>query len=106
MNHIKLDNLNFPKDVLQTKVVENLYILKNNLIGNSLTSEIEDLFQTNVLDITIDGKKFCRKKDFDETKHFSKQIFSEYISKNYKQINFDSFKPMLDALTEVVKNYN
>lgn len=85
------------------KINKNLYILTIPLC-NKTEIEMEDLFEDAVLSIEIEGKKFNR-KDIDNTKEYSKAIFAKYIYKNYKDINFDGFKPLLNELSSLISEY-
>ncbi|EKZ0164620.1 RNA-directed DNA polymerase, partial [Enterococcus faecalis] len=67
--------------------------------------EIEDLFDSKILEMKIDGKSFERNlKDFNDTEHYGKAIFADYILKNYHAINFDNFRPFLDCLNKIVES--
>lgn len=66
---------------------------------------MEDLFDTSVLNRTINGKSFSRKDEFDNKKYFGKHIFSKYIYSNYRNIDFDKFIPMLDMLNQIILEY-
>ena len=62
--------------------------------------EIEDLFDDEVLNVELAGKTFSRDKNIDLSKKFGKSIFADYVLKNYKSINFENFKPILDSINE------
>jgi len=107
VNHIRL-NENDKKslsDKLHIKISDNLYLMTNPLVNNKDECEIEDLFDGKTLSHDIDGKKFSPKSTFDTNKFYGKEIFSKYISDNYKDINFDAFTPLLDSLNEIVCTY-
>lgn len=87
-------------------LVENLYLLTNQLSDGKLESEIEDLFDEETLSTKIRGKSFHRKASFTENQNsYGKQIFSEYIYKNYLNINFDNFIPLLDNIVRISESY-
>ncbi|OFU79063.1 RNA-dependent DNA polymerase [Staphylococcus sp. HMSC10C03] len=89
----------------KTCLTANLYLLTHQLLHNCSENELEDLFTSNTLAKTINNKVFCKKDKFDNTKYYGKEIFSKYISSNYKTINFDNFKPVLDNIVEALKEY-
>lgn len=71
--------------------------------------EIENLFNKNKLDgIRINGRTyhegFEKSAGWDPAKHFSKNVLSLYVLKDYKNINFEGFIPLLDAINSIVKN--
>lgn len=76
------------------------------LVKQNGISDIEDLFEKEVLDIELDGKKFCKADRYDIHKFYGKDRFSKYIVNNYKDINFDNFRPLLDNLLKIKKEYN
>ena len=82
----------------------NLYVLTNQLVGDKTECEIEDLFDEKTLSVEIGGKTFSR-KDEDKEKYYNKDIFSNYIASHYLKIDFTNFKPMLDNINNIVKNY-
>ncbi|MDK0694568.1 retron Ec67 family RNA-directed DNA polymerase/endonuclease [Clostridium perfringens] len=108
INYINLcesKSLKFQK-YYKVNLVDNLYLLTNQLIQHKSECEIEDLFDNQTLTHIISGKTFNRNlKKLDGTNHYSKEIFSKYISENYKTINFDNFKPLLNNLNEILKDY-
>lgn len=100
-NAIKIDT----KVNLSLNIIGNLYLLTHSLCDNKDEGEIEDLFDKEVLDHKIGDKKFSRKNE-DKNKYYGKVEFAKYIQKNYKDIDFNNFKPMLDELNSVVSSYN
>ena len=64
--------------------------------------ELEDLFTSKTLSVIINGRTFLR-KDEDPKKFFNKDIFSKYVYRNYRSIDFSGFKPLLDVLNELVR---
>lgn len=90
---------------LSENINENLYLLTNPLRKGLEECELEDLFEYSVLFHKLKGKEFSRKSTFDENKYYGKHIFSKYISRNYNNINFDNFKPMLDELDSIINKY-
>lgn len=81
----------------------NLYLLTHKLAKDQDESEIEDLFDKKTLDVEINGKTFnrCTTKNNND-KFFSKEIFSKYVLENYKTINFDGFRAILDNITNII----
>lgn len=84
----------------------NLYILTNPKICVLQNTEIENLFTEETLKTNINGKTLSLKNDYNVDKYYGKEIFSKFILKNYSTIDFSNFVPMLDALNNIVLNYN
>lgn len=87
------------------QMIENLYLLITPLIDGEKESDIEMLFNKNTLSHEIDGKKFSKQGNYDENQFYGKEIFSQYIMKNYESIDFSRFKPLLDNIKMILKNY-
>ena len=82
------------------KLNANLYLQKIPRINNS-DSEIEDLYSKELLNISINGKKFEKIVEDEDT--FSKDIFSTYILEHYQEIDFKNFLPLLDSINNICK---
>lgn len=87
------------------KVVENLYLLMTPLIEGETESDIEMLFDDATLSHEMDGKKFCKQDDFDIDQFYGKEIFSQYIMKNYRNIDFSGFRPLLNNIKMISEDY-
>lgn len=48
------------------------------------------------------GGKIFSRKDTDNEKYYGKAIFSQYIEKQYENIDFSDFKPMLEDIKAIV----
>ena len=110
IDHIKLDKNPEGKSFFEKEhylnITSNLYLLTHQLVDGLLECEIEDLFDQATLNQTINGKNFERnEKVFNSSIHFSKAKFAEHISKNYKEINFNNFKHMLNNLNTIISTY-
>lgn len=81
----------------------NLYLLTNPLIPGKEECEIEYLFSEKTRSTPIGGKRLCLKDSYDIEKHYGKEIFSQYITNNFEQIDFSGFRPLLDALTSIIR---
>lgn len=79
-----------------------LFVVTNPLVGDKDECEIEDLFSDELLNLTLEGKTFCRKDKFDNSKYFGKEIFSKYVYENYKKIDFSRFIPLINAIDSVI----
>lgn len=91
---------------LKVQVVDNLYVLTNPLVSDKKECEIEDLFDKEVLGTIIEGKTFQRnEKEFNIEKHYGKQIFSDYVAKNYESIDFSKFKKIFDNIDNLSREY-
>ena len=96
-------NIGIDSEIVGSKHIKgNLYILTNPLTKGLEESEIEDLFDDDVLNKRLNNKLFSREDKFDNKKFYGKKIFADYIMKNYKTINFDSFGSLLDEICNVI----
>lgn len=88
------------KNSLNLKVADNLYLVTHPLVkyDKQRGSEMEDLFSDKTLSTTIDGKTFDRDGGTD---FYGKEVFSQYVSKNYKNIDFQKFIPLLEVLNNI-----
>lgn len=85
----------------------NLYLQTIPLIGKLDKCEIEDLYQEETLNLTINGKKFSRDAKFDQKIYFGKAIFSRYIIDHYNEIDFSNFIKLLDSINRIcIKDQN
>jgi len=107
VNHMNLDDKKKTALLknLHINVTGNLYLLTTPLSGGKKESEIEDLFTPDTLSHKIAGKTFSRDVRPNEEKNYGKHIFSSYISRNYSSVDFSGFRPLLDGLNEIIKNY-
>lgn len=53
----------------------------------------------------IDGRSFSRKATLDSTDNYGKSTFAKYIARNYSEINFEGFKPVLDNMNKIIEEY-
>ena len=79
-----------------------LFLVTPPLVGSKEECEIEDLFSDELLSLNLDGKTFCRKDKFDDSKYFGKEILSQYVYENYQTIDFSRFIPLLDVIDTIV----
>lgn len=87
-------------------VTSNLYIVTNQLADNAKECEIEDLFDSETLNTKLNGKTFERDKTkYTVAANYGKKAFASYIWKNYKDINFENFRSLLDCINLIAKNY-
>ncbi|RSL29691.1 RNA-directed DNA polymerase [Salibacterium salarium] len=93
------------RDKLMITIVDNLYLLTVPPVNEPSESDIEDLFDIKTLEHKINGKTFNKNNEMDPTKHYGKERFSQFISENYCDINFDNFKHILNNISDIVKEY-
>ncbi len=85
----------------------NLYLIKTPHLNGIEETKIEDLFDQKWKDEKIDGKSFTLDNDFDKNKFFGKMDFAEkIIAKNFNEVSFDNFKPLLDRFLAVIKEHS
>jgi hypothetical protein len=87
-------------------VYENLYVVPVPKIGGAFTA-MEQLFEAKVLNEKLDGKVLdLTNEETDGKKFYSKNDFSiQIVQKNQSTIKFDGFKPLLNAIVAVQKDY-
>ena len=78
----------------------NLHLVSVPLITNKAECEIEDLFSEETLNTKINGRTFDR-HDSNPSKFYNKDIFSKYVMKNYSNIDFNNFRPLLNILASL-----
>ena len=93
------------KKELYLKVLDkgNLFLLTNPLIPEKEECEIEYLFSEEMRGALIDGKRLCLKDKYDIEKYYGKEFFSQYVANHFEQIDFEGFRPLLDAITTIVR---
>ena len=79
----------------------NLFLHTIPLVNGLEECEIEDLYQKEVLNGTIDGEKFDMNIKDNIDKEFEKRKFSEYVVKHYRKIDFSKFLPILDSISKL-----
>lgn len=89
-------------DELSKKLKANLILHTIPLVNDQKECEIEDLYKEEILNVTIDEKKFSRSNDFDSEKYFGKDTFSKYIFEHYEEIDFENFLTVLDSISSLV----
>jgi len=83
----------------------NLFLLTNPLVEGRTESEIEHMFTQETRSIELGGKKLSLASDFDNTRFFGKDHFSNYVLANYSTIDFSGFRPLLNALRTLLQEY-
>ena len=97
-------NNTLEKNQISKNLNNNLYLQTIPLVNELEECEIEDLYQEDVLDITIDGKNFSKNAKVDSVNYFGKHIFSKYIIENYNEIDFSNFIELLDSINYICEN--
>lgn len=98
-NKQKTDYFSELEKNLNVNLVDDLYLVTIPLIEEKET-EMEDLFDSEVLNHKINGKKFSKKGD--STNCYGKEVLATYIFSNYENINFEKFKPVLRILSDAI----
>lgn len=101
LNYTKI---NFEEEHISQKLNFNLYLQTIPLVGKLDKCEIEDLYQEETLNLTINEKKFSRDTDIDQKRYFGKSIFSRYIIDHYNEIDFSNFIKLLDSIDRICRN--
>ena len=87
-------------------VQDNLYMLVTPLVQEYSETDIEMLFDKDTQNIKIDGRVLDKAGKENKEEYFNKEVFSQYIMKNYEKIDFDNFKPMLDDIRKIILEYS
>lgn len=103
-NKIKKAKFEVLESQLSLQVAQNLYVVTHQLLEDCAENEMEDLFDEKTLAHIEGGKKFS--KNGDNNIHYGKEIFSKFVLRNYEEINFENFRPILDNINRIVESYN
>lgn len=87
-------------------IQDNVYMLVTPLVEGYEQTDIEMLFEKEIQEIEIDGRKLDKTGKKDKEKFFNKDIFSHYIMRNYEKISFENFRPMLDDIRSIMELYS
>ena len=84
-------------------IVPGLHLVPVPKVKDTDEVSIETLFDNSLLQQKVNGKSFNYLTKVDSTKEYDKAYFADKIVKpNYKKINFDGFRPLLDAITGTI----
>lgn len=87
-------------------VMHNLYLILTPLDATGGMTAMEDLFDAKTLGKDLEGRKFNRGKKINPKKEFDKDEFSIKVVRDMaKDIDFNGFNSIFEALTDVVKHY-
>jgi RNA-directed DNA polymerase len=88
-------------------LVENLYLITLPNTVRIKNTEMEDYFDSAVLNEKLGVKSFQRKNvKLDLKNEYGKDHFARYVVKAKQDtINFDAFKPLLNKITDIVKTH-
>ena len=80
--------------------------MKTPEIGENSKSYIEQLFDQELRETLIDGKKFDPSNDLDTNTKYGKVIFAKKVVRpNVDQIDFSKFGKLLDRIVAVLDDY-
>ena len=87
--------------------------LPTNIFNNKTNIEIEDLLNLDEINNQIirerySGKSFSPKKSHNDINHIGKEIFSNFINRNYSNplIDFSGFRQLLDLIDSLSQDYH
>lgn len=83
----------------------NLYLLTIPKKETDIDIEIEHLFDEKTRGKIIEGKKLSLASKLDSNTEYGKEVFSKYVLSNYENIDFSNFKPLLNKILEIKKDY-
>lgn len=84
----------------------NLYLSTIPLSAGETECEIEDLFDSSVQNLVIDGRLFDRKVEKGDRQHYGKVVFSKHVFSHYEEIDFSKFRPLLDSICQILSLYS
>lgn len=87
------------------RICKNVFVVIIPLVSGKKVCEIEDLFFEETLQTPIDGRTFRKKVKKGDKYHYSKDVFSKYVYRNYRDINFNNFNKLLNILQIVINEY-
>ena len=87
------------------RICKNVFVVIIPLVSGKEVCEIEDLFFEETLQTPIDGRTFQKKVKKGDKYHYSKDVFSKYVYRNYSDINFNNFNKLLNILQTVINEY-
>lgn len=105
-NWLKEEQKEKLKDSKNVYVQDNVFMVITPLVSGYDQTDMEMLFDKEVQEIEIDGRKLDKTGKKNKEKFFNKDVFSHYIMKNYEKINFDNFRPMLDDICNIMELYH
>lgn len=89
-----------------TRICANMFLMPTPLLGDQRESKIEDFFDEVTLKTRLDGKSFDPSGKYDERLYFGKADFAyRVVQKHAASINFDGFKPLLDAIVSLIQAF-
>ena len=85
---------------------DNLYLIKIPEGKPSESRDIEDLFDSSLLNIKLAGKSFDRKKEYDDKSSYGKADFAQKVVRSrQKTIDFSQFAALLSRIEACLKHY-
>lgn len=89
-------------------VTGNVYVVPTPFGPQNAPTAIEDFFDVKTLATELNGKKFNRKNNHEDSEDFySKAAFArDVVAKGASTIDFSKFKAILDRIEKVLIDYN
>lgn len=99
-------SIDFESDDDFYHVTDNLYLVKTPKISKKNKSYIEMLFERNLLDKKVNGKKFNPRHKIDSETEFGKTYFAEKVVRaGVNSIEFKGFEPLLKRIVSAMTHY-
>lgn len=87
-------------------VHRNLYLVLTPQCQGKDESKIEDLFDSSTLGIKIEGKSFNPSDEKATDSTYSKAVFArKVVEERASSISFEGFRPLLDAISQVIEEH-
>ena len=90
------------KEMYFQRVKKNLFIISTPKASHDTKSDIESLLINKPI---INGRTFSSQESYKRELEYGKNELANYVLKNYKTINFEKFKPLLNTIREINISY-
>ena len=90
------------KEMYCQKVKKNLFVISTPKAAHDKKSDIESLLINKPI---INGRTFSSQESYKREFEYGKNELANYVLKNYKTINFEKFKPLLNTIREINISY-
>ena len=90
------------KEMYCQKVKKNLFVISTPKAAHDTKSDIESLLINKPI---INGRTFSSQESYKREFEYGKNELANYVLKNYKTINFEKFKPLLNTIREINISY-
>ncbi|PPV04926.1 Reverse transcriptase (RNA-dependent DNA polymerase) [Xanthomonas bromi] len=87
-------------------VTQNIYVVPTPPVKGKKNTDIECLFSDATLKEELNGKKFNKSKEIEDSSEYGKTAFAiNVVAKKAHEINFAGFTPLLQRIKEAMDHY-